>query len=103
VMRRPSTPGERERWWRELASLPRECRIAVIRMLSEAVADCPYCDDAVRRCDSRGLVRDRLVHLRCAPPRDLSPGQRDALEHVSRTTTTTTTTTPMNRQEGGSP
>jgi hypothetical protein len=83
-MRRPSTPGERERWWRELASLPHGRRIAVIRLLSEAVAECPHCDEAVRRCDSRGLVRDRLVHLRCAPTRDLTTGQRDALKHLSR-------------------
>jgi hypothetical protein len=80
-MLRPATPGEVAGWMRELATLPRDRQIAVIRMLSEAVAACPHCDEAVRRCDARGLVRNRLVHLRCAPRHDLTPGQRDALEH----------------------
>jgi hypothetical protein len=78
-MRRTCTPGERDRWWRELSSLPRERRVAVIRMLSEVVADCDWCDGPIRRCDSRGFVRDRLVHLRCPPPHHLAAVQRDAL------------------------
>jgi hypothetical protein len=78
-MRRTCTPGERELWWRELASLPRGRRVAVIRMLSEVVADCHYCDGPVRRCDSRGAIRHRLVHLRCAPRTDLTPGQREVV------------------------
>ena len=80
-MRRPATPGEVAAWMREHASLPRERQIACIKLLSESVADCPYCDQAVRRCDSRGLVRARLVHLRCARTRDLTSEQQDALEY----------------------
>jgi hypothetical protein len=76
-MRRTCTPGERESWWRNLESLPRARRMAVIRMLSEVVADCDWCDGPVRRCDSRGHVRDQLVHLRCAPRSELTPGQRE--------------------------
>jgi len=83
-MRRPATPGEVAAWMRELASLRRDRQVAAIKLLSEAVADCPYCDEVVRRCDSRGLVRGRLVHLRCAPRRHLTPGQRDALERRRR-------------------
>jgi hypothetical protein len=79
-MRRTCTPGERELWWRELASLPRGRRVAVIRMLSEVVADCHSCDAPVRRCDSRSAIRHRLVHLRCAPAPHLTTLQRDALE-----------------------
>jgi hypothetical protein len=78
-MHRTCTPGERELWWRELASLPRERRVAVIRMLSEVVSDCDWCDGPVRRCDSRGLVCDRLVHLRCAQRADLTPGHREVV------------------------
>jgi hypothetical protein len=78
-MRRTCTPSEREMWWRQLASLPRARRGAVIRMLSEVVSDCDWCEAPVRRCDSRGLVRDRIVHLRCAPRDQLSPGQREVV------------------------
>ena len=83
-MRRTCTPGERARWWRELASLPHERRAAVIRMLAEVLNDCHWCDGPVRRCDSRGLVRNRLVHLRCVPRRELTVVQREALEDPRR-------------------
>jgi hypothetical protein len=78
-MRRIATPGELSRWRQQLASLREDRRVAVVRMLSEVVSDCDWCDGPVRRCDSRGLVRDRLVHLRCAPPRHLTRAQLDAL------------------------
>ena len=79
-MRRIATPGELARWRHQLASLGEDRRIAVIRMLSEVVDDCDWCEGPVRRCDSRGLVRDRLVHFRCAPSQQLTAVQRDALE-----------------------
>ena len=82
MMRRTATPGEVATWMRELATLRPDRRGPVVAMFSEVVADCSYCDDPVRRCDSRGLVRRRLVHLRCAPPQHLSDGQRDALRHM---------------------
>jgi hypothetical protein len=78
-MRRIATRGELSRWRQQLASLPRARRIAAIRMLSEIVSHCEWCDGPVRRCDSRGLVVDRLVHLRCAPAHQLTAVQRDAL------------------------
>jgi hypothetical protein len=78
-MRRTCTPGERELWWHNLAPLSRARRVAVIRMLSEVVSDCHHCDGPVRRSDSRGIVRDRLVHLRCAPHTELTPGQREVV------------------------
>jgi hypothetical protein len=77
-MRRIATPGELSRWRQELAPLREDRRVAVIRMLSEVVADCHGCEGPVRRCDSRGLVRDRLVHLRCAPSQHLTALERDA-------------------------
>jgi predicted DNA-binding ribbon-helix-helix protein len=65
-MRRTCTPEEREQWWRELSSIARERRVAVIQMLSEVVDDCRWCDGPVRRCDSRTMEGDRLLHLRCS-------------------------------------
>jgi hypothetical protein len=78
-MRRIATPGELARWREHLASLSEDRQVAVIRMISEVAADCHYCEGPVRRCDSRGSVRDRLVHLHCVPARHLTLVQRDAL------------------------
>jgi hypothetical protein len=78
-MRRIATPAELARWRHQLVQLPEDRRVAVIRMLSEVVSDCDLCDGPVRRCDSRGPVRDRLVHLCCAPAQQLTAVQRDAL------------------------
>jgi hypothetical protein len=54
----------------------------LIEWLKEPIADCSYCEDPIRRDDQRGNVGGRLVHLRCAPPSELSPGHRDALLHL---------------------
>ena len=68
-MRRPCAPGEVARWRQQLSCLPSERQDAVIRMIAEEVAVCPYCEESVRRCDPRRLVGDRLMHLRCASGR----------------------------------
>jgi hypothetical protein len=78
-MRLVALPGEITAWHRQLASVPDNRRHAVIRWLSEVLADCDYCGDPIRRSDSRGFVVGRPVHLRCAP--HLTPGQQDALAH----------------------
>ena len=83
-MHRTATPGEVATWMRDLATLPPDRRGPVVAMFPEVVADCGYCNDPVRRCDSRGLVRRRLVHRRCVSAQDLTAGQRDALEHRRR-------------------
>jgi len=74
-MRRVTTPGEVARWQADLAPLEADRRDAVVQMLCEVVADCPICDEPVRRCDPRRLVGDeeRLAHLRCAS--DAAPGR----------------------------
>jgi hypothetical protein len=64
-MLRPCTPGEVARWRRQLRALRPERQDAVIRMLAEAVADCPTCEEPVRRCDPRRLGDSQLAHLRC--------------------------------------
>jgi hypothetical protein len=78
-MRRIATPGELSRWRQQLTTLCEDRRVAVIQMLCEVVSDCDWCDGPVRRCDSRGRVGDRLVHLRCAPVQHLTAVQQDAL------------------------
>jgi hypothetical protein len=83
-MRRAATPGEVAAWSLRLEPLPPERRLAVIKMLSEAVAEsCRYCEEPVRRCDSRGNVTGWLVHLRCAPERDLTGVQHHALRRAA--------------------
>jgi hypothetical protein len=64
-MRRPCTPGEVVRWRHQLRTLDRERQEAVIRMLAEAVGDCPRCEEPVRRCDARRLIGEQLAHGRC--------------------------------------
>ena len=65
-MRCPCTPGEVARWREALRTLAPERQESAIRMLGEAVADCPICERPVRRCDPRRLVDDQLVHVVCA-------------------------------------
>lgn len=72
-MRRVATPGEIVRWEDELAALPEDRRRGVIGMLAEVVADCPVCDEPVRRCDRRILVGEHIAHLGCAGAPDTVP------------------------------
>ena len=65
-MRRIATPGEVARWYAQLEALPEHRRVAVIGMLSEVVDDCRWCDDPVRRCESRTAHDGRIVHLGCS-------------------------------------
>ena len=62
-----ATPGELRGWGELLAPCPPDRVGPIKRMLSEVVADCPGCDEPVRRCDPRRLVEGRLHHLSCAP------------------------------------
>jgi hypothetical protein len=67
-MRRVATPGEVAAWQRQLEAVPQQMhdRIpAMIGMLAEVVAECAHCEAPVRRCDTRDLAENGLVHLRC--------------------------------------
>lgn len=66
-MRHVATPGELRAWGKQLAVLPPDRIAPVKQMLCEVVADCPACEESVRRCDSRRLVEERLYHRPCAP------------------------------------
>lgn len=63
-----ATPGELRIWRESLCPLPDDRIDDCLRLLSEVVADCPHCEEPVRRCDPRRLIdADRLAHLACAP------------------------------------
>lgn len=69
-MRTAATPAEFERLVGRLDRIDVERQAAIARLVFEVVANCPLCDEPIRRCDSRRLVyvrRDlgRLTHLRC--------------------------------------
>jgi hypothetical protein len=67
MSKRVATPGEISHWRESLSPLPQNRLDAVLRLLSEVVAECPACEEPVRRCDPRRVIEDRLVHLACAP------------------------------------
>ena len=66
-MRRTATPAEVAGWHEQLEPhMPEERAVAAVGLLSEVVADCPVCEEPVRRCDPRRRVGEHLRHLRCA-------------------------------------
>ncbi len=66
-MRRAATPGELRSWGELLAPCPLNRIGPIKRLLSEVVADCPVCEEPIRRCDARRIVEGQLQHLPCAP------------------------------------
>jgi hypothetical protein len=68
-MRAAATPREAEELREQLDLLDYiddERKTAITRMVFEVVVECPICEEPVRRCDSRRLVDERLMHLSCA-------------------------------------
>jgi hypothetical protein len=65
VTARFATPREVAVWQEQLEPLEENRRVAVIRLLAEAVAECTVCGRPVRRCDRRVLLEGRLLHIAC--------------------------------------